>query len=104
MKKINEAISDLVVQTQTEGQDLHAPTLWEIAAEYPAMVRVISDPAAPNKSFAEVKVPYSSNAVQLLRACKGARWVPALKLWRVPAYSARRLSEAMFSISQRSRR
>jgi hypothetical protein len=77
MRKIGGVVSDLVHRSAEERP--HAPTLWDLASEYPAMVRVDSNPAEPLKSFAVVKVPYSPDAVRLLRACKGAFWVPEAK-------------------------
>lgn len=99
---LKQAVDKLMVRSRAaQTERPHAPTLWEIAAEHPSMVRVVQ--ADQNKYYAEVKAPYSPDNARLLRACRGAFWVPESKTWRVPDYSARRLSEALYVISSRSR-
>jgi hypothetical protein len=99
---IKGPLDKLLVQAYAGQRERpHAPTLWDIAAEHPGMVRVVPDDQ--NKHYAEVRAPYSPDNARLLRSCPGAFWLSARKVWRVPAYGARRLSEALYVISSRSR-
>jgi hypothetical protein len=79
----------------------HAPTIWELAEEYSLMVSVVSNPAAPARSYALVRVPYFPEMLGRLRAC--GFWVSEKKAWRVPMSNARQLSEVLYAVSQRSR-
>jgi hypothetical protein len=95
------ALQQRVAETAQFGS--HAPTLWELAEEYPALVRVASNAAEPHESYAVVTVRWSPDVPRLMRNCKGAFWMLEKKAWRVPAHSARQLSEALYAITQRSR-
>ena len=97
MKQIATAISRVL-----ENPRQRVPTLWELTQEYPRLViGVITNPAKPSISLAEVQVPYGGDTLQLMRSIRGARWNKTNKTWQVPGFSARRLSEVLYLIAGR---
>jgi hypothetical protein len=103
LKHVLADVVDHVAEAVEEG--VGRPSIWGLQKEYPQFVkRVIDDQVGePWRSRAWVSVPYGPNVAMLVRACKGAHWNPTNKVWVVPAYSARKLSEALYAISTRSR-
>jgi hypothetical protein len=98
LNEIGAVVSDVA---QTPHQ--RVPTLWELAEQYPRfVVGVIANPEEPQKSMAELKVPYAGDTLRLLRSTPGAHWNPERKVWRVPAYASGRLSEILYVIATRS--
>jgi hypothetical protein len=93
-----------VVQESAPPLESRAPTLEEIALEFPAWVRIVHGRKDTEFSpVAEVRVPYSPDILRLMRACKGARFSRDSKAWIVPAFGARGLSAALYALSTRSR-
>lgn len=107
MRRVAGAIEQVVRQTVDvrNNPHVHHLTLTTLQREYPQYVRNVQrDTSEAWRSTADVSIPYRADHVALLRACKGAHWVPDIKAWRVPQYSARQLSEALYVISTTSRR